>query len=85
MMMDPIPHSPALPNLPSVPPTTPIPISVVVYEGLRLVPHLMAEAIIGSLLYSGKLGAEVGIMALLAVLMGQLFPRRTASMLNHGG
>lgn len=65
-----------VPSLPSVPPNIPIPASVVVYEGLRLVPHLLAEIIVGLLLYNHTLAAEPGIVALIAILMGQLYPRR---------
>lgn len=80
-----IPQAPQLPNLPTTPPTAPIPASVVVYEMLRLIPHLLAEVIVGLLLYNHTLAAEPGIVALIAILMGQLYPRRPAGQHQSGG
>jgi len=61
--------------MPANPPTTPIPASVVLYEGLRVVPHLFAEVIVGMLMYNHTLDAPSGMLSLLAILAGQLYPR----------
>lgn len=52
-----------------------IPASIVVYEGLRQFPSLLAEVIVCILLLHDKISAELGVTAILGIIAGQLYPK----------
>lgn len=53
-----------------------VPASVIVYEGLRMAPSLVCLGIVGLLIRGHSIPAEMGLMALLAILAGQLYPKQ---------
>lgn len=65
---------------PYLPPVNPnhhaIPASVVVYEGMRMAPSLVCLFIVGMLIHGHSIPPEMGIMGLLAILAGQLYPKQ---------
>lgn len=53
-----------------------VPASVIVYEGMRMAPSLFCMVIVGMLIHGKSISADMGMMGLLAILAGQLYPKQ---------
>lgn len=62
--------------LPATPSLVAVPASVIVYEGLRMAPSLVCLLIVAMLIHGHSIPAEMGMMGLLAILAGQLYPKQ---------
>jgi hypothetical protein len=68
-------HPPPAYLPPATPPASAVPASVIVYEGMRMAPSLVCLVIVGMLIHGHSISSEMGMMGLLAILAGQLYPK----------